>query len=158
MVIAVPGAAARGGTWTVLPAGVPRVVPPASGETTGWMTVVDGGAGWMVSHAAPVNAGGRFFGVVGTDILLSGFAQLLDRLSWSVGALALVNDRGQVLAVWGEEPAEADPATGLGRHGFLRVEEPAVDDARLGLAVEPHAVVEAGGDEARLGPGQPEHP
>ena len=64
---------------------------------------------------------------------------------------AFLDDGGEVLAVGGEEAAEADAATGVGGDRLLRVEQPAVE-APARAAVEPHGVVEAGGDQTRLRP------
>ena len=66
-----------------------------------------GGAGLMVSHAAPVYAGDRFMGVVGTDILLSYLDGFLRSVDLPVGRVLLVNDQGQVLA-----SSNADRGTG----------------------------------------------
>ena len=71
-----------------------------------------GGAGLMVSHAAPVYAGDRFMGVVGTDILLSHLHGLLGRVAWPVGEVLIVSDAGQLLAATGTLAA-AEP-TDLG--------------------------------------------
>ena len=70
-----------------------------------------GGAGLMVSHAAPVYAGDRFMGVVGTDILLSHLDQLLRGVEWPLGTALIVNDAGQVLASSGAEVGTGPPAT-----------------------------------------------
>jgi PAS domain S-box-containing protein len=61
-----------------------------------------GGAGLMVSHAAPVYAGERFMGVVGTDILLSHLRGLLRQVAWPVGEILIVSDTGELLAASGE--------------------------------------------------------
>lgn len=60
-----------------------------------------GGAGPMVSHAAPVYAGGAFQGIVGIDVLLDTFQTLLSRLRQPVGFLAVVDAGDAVLAVEG---------------------------------------------------------
>ncbi len=60
-----------------------------------------GGAGPMVSHAAPVYAGGAFLGIVGIDVLLETFQGLLSRLHQPVGFLAVVDAGGTVLAAEG---------------------------------------------------------
>ena len=56
-----------------------------------------GGAGPMVSHAAPVYADDRFMGVVGTDILLAYLGPSCDRMDWPVGEIWIVGDAGEVL-------------------------------------------------------------
>jgi PAS domain S-box-containing protein len=53
---------------------------------------------WMVSHAAPVDAGARFAGVVGTDLLLSFFDELLLRSALPLGQAAIVDSDGKVLS------------------------------------------------------------
>ena len=55
-----------------------------------------GGAGWMVSHAAPVYVGDRFMGVVGTDILLSSLQKFLHAIDWPVGQVWIVDQTGRV--------------------------------------------------------------
>src|SRR3954465_3376104 len=77
---------------------------------------------------------------------------------WSSGGgadQAFLNDGRQGDSAGGEEPAGGETAAGLGGDGLLGVQEPAVHWAG---PVEPHRVVEAGGDESRPGPGQAEHP
>ena len=64
-----------------------------------------GGAGWMVSHAAPVYAGGRFMGVVGTDILLSSLQDFLRAIDWPVGQVWIVDQNGRVLTARDPAPA-----------------------------------------------------
>ncbi len=74
-----------------------------------------GGAGLVVSHAAPVYAGDRFMGVVGTDILLSHLRELLTTANWPMGEILIVSDAGEVLAATGEgqQPANATAAPAL---------------------------------------------
>ena len=57
-----------------------------------------GGAGWMVSHAAPIYVGDRFAGMVGTDILLDFLETALARQHRPPGRVWIVDDRGHVLA------------------------------------------------------------
>src|SRR3954447_19593230 len=65
-----------------------------------------GGAGWMVSHAAPVYAGGRFMGVIGTDILLSSLQAFLHGIDWPVGQVWIVDEAGRVLAARDQPKAD----------------------------------------------------
>uniref|UniRef100_UPI00263935BE PAS domain S-box protein n=1 Tax=uncultured Rhizobium sp. TaxID=155567 RepID=UPI00263935BE len=68
-----------------------------------WTSVFDGPAflGRVVSHAAPVYAGARFYGVVGTNIRIEAFEAILSHLTQPVGMLAIINDQGEILAVNG---------------------------------------------------------
>ena len=66
-----------------------------------------GGAGPMVSHAAPVYAGDRFMGVVGTDILLSYLDGFLRSVDLAGRARPARERPGQVLA-----SSNADRGTG----------------------------------------------
>jgi len=68
-----------------------------------------GGAGLMVSHAAPVHARGAFAGMVGTDVLLSHLEAVTRRFAVPQGRLWIVNDRGQALSATGIAP-DAPPA------------------------------------------------
>ena len=83
--------------YEVFAAGTPARDPDRSPY---WTEVYSdaGGAGLMVSHAAPVYSGDRFMGVVGTDILLSYLDGFLRSMDWPVGRVLIVNDAGQVLA------------------------------------------------------------
>ncbi|HET6467424.1 MAG TPA: PAS domain S-box protein, partial [Geminicoccaceae bacterium] len=68
-----------------------------------------GGAGWMVSHGAPVWVQDRFYGIVGTDILLEFLDRFLERTPVPLARTWIVNDRGEVLATGtGELPAAED--------------------------------------------------
>jgi PAS domain S-box-containing protein len=57
-----------------------------------------GGAGLLVTHAAPVQWAEAFVGVVGTDIRLSTLQGLLQRLPGAPWRAWVVDDRGHVLA------------------------------------------------------------
>ena len=57
-----------------------------------------GGAGWMVSHAAPIYVGDAFAGMVGTDILLDFLNAALGRQHRPPGRVWIVDDRGVLLA------------------------------------------------------------
>ena len=57
-----------------------------------------GGAGWMVSHAAPVYVADAFAGMVGTDILLDFLSAALSRQHRPPGRAWIVDDRGVLLA------------------------------------------------------------
>ncbi|HEX2529556.1 MAG TPA: PAS domain S-box protein [Geminicoccus sp.] len=74
-----------------------------------WTTAYEdaAGAGWMVSHAAPVYAGDRFSGVVGTDILLHFLTETLEQLPLPAGRAYVVDEYGNVLAATrSENPAD----------------------------------------------------
>ena len=57
-----------------------------------------GGAGWMVSHAAPVYVGDTFAGIVGTDILLDFLNGAVSRQHQPPGREWIVDERGGLLA------------------------------------------------------------
>lgn len=57
-----------------------------------------GGAGLMVSHAAPVIYQDRYVGMVGTDVLLGFLTDLLNAFTERWGRVWIVNETGQVLA------------------------------------------------------------
>ncbi|MCW2242391.1 PAS domain S-box protein [Azospirillum canadense] len=57
-----------------------------------------GGAGWMVSHAAPVYVGSDFMGLVGTDVRLDELSAFLADRHQPPGRVWIVDDRGDVLA------------------------------------------------------------
>ena len=95
---------------------------------------VDGnGAGWMVSHAAPVYDGDRFAGLVGTDIVLSFFQDFLGNSTLPVGQVWVVEGEGGVVAGPGVPVPGAAQApsimhvlptalAGLGTAELLRIE------------------------------------
>ncbi|MEQ1951496.1 PAS domain S-box protein [Mesorhizobium sp. CN2-181] len=56
------------------------------------------GAGWMVSHTAPVSGERGFTGVVGTDLLLSFLDETLARIPLTAGQLWIVNPNGELVA------------------------------------------------------------
>lgn len=56
------------------------------------------GAGWMVSHAAPILKDGSFVGTVGTDLLLSFLDDTLRGLPDSLGRLWIVGPLGDLIA------------------------------------------------------------
>ncbi|HMR32681.1 MAG TPA: PAS domain S-box protein [Geminicoccus sp.] len=75
---------------------------------------VDGnGAGWMMSHAAPVYDGQRFAGVVGTDIVLPFFADFLGHSQLPLGRAWIVDGDGRVVAGPGMPVAGAEQAPAL---------------------------------------------
>ena len=57
-----------------------------------------GGAGLMVSHAAPASTNSHWLGIIGTDILLSYLSDFLQRIDWPVGTVWIVDNSGKVLA------------------------------------------------------------
>ena len=69
-----------------------------------------GGAGPLVSYAAPVYADGRFAGVIGTDILLGYLTGFLDRIEWPIGGVWIVSQSGDVLAARGHGEPNQVPA------------------------------------------------
>lgn len=68
-----------------------------------WTQVYDdaGGAGPMISHAAPVYVDSVFYGIVGTDILLSAFDDVLDHMKQPVGMLAIVDAHDAIVGMNG---------------------------------------------------------
>lgn len=56
-----------------------------------------GGAGRMVSHGMPVYDGGRFVGIVATDITLDALARVLEHMQSPIGGFGLVTEAGDVL-------------------------------------------------------------
>ncbi|MFO1068105.1 MAG: PAS domain S-box protein [Geminicoccaceae bacterium] len=70
-------------------------------RTSYWTSAYEdgNGAGWMISHCAPVYVGDRFAGMVGTDILLSYFDDLLRGGGFGAGRAWLVSNAGQVISV-----------------------------------------------------------
>ena len=80
-----------------------------------------GGAGPMISYAAPVKVGDRFFGVVGTDILLDRLGTFLDSMDWPLGGVWIVSDSGEVVAARGpnEDGSIAVDAPPVGLAGIL---------------------------------------
>jgi PAS domain S-box-containing protein len=58
--------------------------------------------GLMVSHAAPVYVGQRFYGIVGTNIRLESFEALIAHMPQPVGMLAITNDKGEILTINGK--------------------------------------------------------
>ncbi|WP_210530448.1 PAS domain S-box protein [Rubellimicrobium arenae] len=56
------------------------------------------GSGLMVTHAAPVWSGGRFRGVVGTDVLLSHISTFLASFPGGPGTVAVVDQQGHLIA------------------------------------------------------------
>jgi PAS domain S-box-containing protein len=77
-------------------------LPAVNPAGTGYWTPVYldvGGAGWMVSHAAPVYANGVFAGMVGTDVLLDFLSVFLaERRHYSPGRAWVIDERGDLLA------------------------------------------------------------
>ena len=96
--------------YEVFAAGTPTRDPGRAPYWTG-VYLDAGGAGRIVSHAAPVYVGDRFMGVVGTDILLAYLEDLLSSVDWQVGRVLLVNDVGQVLASSRTDGVDTKPDT-----------------------------------------------
>jgi PAS domain S-box-containing protein len=93
-----------------------------------------GGAGPMVSHAAPVYAGDRFMGVVGTDILLSHLHGLLGQVAWPVGEILIVSESGEVLATSGKDaPAAPAPTAAVLPAGLAELPLPELLRSRPGF-------------------------
>jgi PAS domain S-box-containing protein len=59
------------------------------------------GAGPVVSHAAPVYVNGRFYGVVGTDILVESFDAVIAHVTQPIGMVAIIDEQGDILSVNG---------------------------------------------------------
>ncbi len=59
----------------------------------------------MVTHSAPVYAGDRFMGIVGTDVLLSYIADFLGNFPKIDGKVVLIDQAGDVVAIPGETPS-----------------------------------------------------
>ncbi len=101
--------------YDVFRSGTPERNPGAQPYWTGVYQDA-GGAGPMVSYAAPVYADGRFAGVIGTDILLGYLTGFLDRIEWPIGGVWIVGQSGDVLArarAWRAQP-------GAGAAGCVR--------------------------------------
>lgn len=60
------------------------------------------GAGPVVTHAAPVHAGGRFYGIVGIDLMVEDFGAVIARPMQPLGMLAIINQEGEILSVNGK--------------------------------------------------------
>jgi PAS domain S-box-containing protein len=58
-------------------------------------------AGPVVTHASPVYVNGRFYGVVGSDILVESFDAVIAHVTQPIGMLAIIDDQGDVLSVNG---------------------------------------------------------
>ncbi|MFB2553098.1 PAS domain S-box protein [Ensifer soli] len=87
-------------SYAVFRSGTPEENPSRGAY---WTPVYEdaGGGGPMVSYAAPVDAGGRFAGIVATDILLARFQDVLDHMSQPLGMMAILDGQGEILAVDG---------------------------------------------------------
>ncbi|MBL0373749.1 PAS domain S-box protein [Rhizobium sp. KVB221] len=59
------------------------------------------GFGMLISHAAPVYLGDRFYGVVGTDLRLESFDAVIARMPQPLGLLAVATDKGDILSING---------------------------------------------------------
>ena len=95
--------------YDVFRSGTPERNPGAQPYWTGVYQDA-GGAGPMVSYAAPVYADGRFAGVIGTDILLGYLTGFLDRIEWPIGGVWIVGQSGDVLAARGHGEPNQVPA------------------------------------------------
>lgn len=58
--------------------------------------------GLMVSHAAPIYVNQQFYGVVGANIRIEAFEGILSHMTQPVGMLAIIDDRGEILAINGK--------------------------------------------------------
>lgn len=67
-----------------------------------------GGAGLMVSHAAPVYWGDEFVGVIGTDVQLEFLNRFVRGFHDQDGILSISNEYGQILAESRQKPSDAD--------------------------------------------------
>lgn len=67
------------------------------------------GAGWMVSHGAPVYRGDHFAGIVGTDILVGFLDDFLARFRQPIGKVWVIDQTGALLA--DGEPTSREEAT-----------------------------------------------
>lgn len=87
-------------SYDVFQLGTPEKNP---GREVYWTSVYDdaGGAGPMVTIGAPVYVDNRFHGIVGTDVLLTTFDNVLAHMRQPVGFLAIVNAQGEMLGVRG---------------------------------------------------------
>ncbi|QYZ70705.1 PAS domain S-box protein [Neotabrizicola shimadae] len=75
--------------------------PAANPDRTAYWTPVyvdAGGAGLMVTHAAPVWTGDRFRGVVGTDVLLAFVGDYLASFPAAPGQVVVVDQAGNLIA------------------------------------------------------------
>lgn len=75
-----------------------------------------GGAGLMVSHASPVWDGDTFFGIVGTDVLLSHLSNYLAKFPATAGQVVVVDQADRVVAAdrgLSATATEPTPATAL---------------------------------------------
>src|SRR5690242_13563015 len=88
-------------------------LPDRNPERAGYWTPVYldvGGAGWMVSHAAPVYARGVFAGMVGTDVLLDFLSVFLVERHHPPGRAWIVDERGDLIAdSAGPSPRDTPP-------------------------------------------------
>ncbi|MGI6245794.1 MAG: PAS domain S-box protein [Pseudochelatococcus sp.] len=87
-------------SYDVFQSGTPEKNP---GREIYWTSVYEdaGGAGPMLTIGAPVYANERFYGIVGTDVLLTTFDNVLAHMRQPVGFLAIVNAQGETLGVRG---------------------------------------------------------
>jgi PAS domain S-box-containing protein len=133
------------GTWLkkdVFKQGSPAANP---GRMDYWTRVYQdaAGAGPMVSHASPIYVGDRFFGVVGTDILVEDFDAVIAHVTQPIGMLAIVNDQGDMLSVNGRAFAGDRPrmSSYLAESGVLSIGANGVVDSGF---------VERGGNWVRI--------
>lgn len=104
-------------TYDLYTQGEPGADPDRSAYWTP-VYVDAGGAGLMVTHAAPVWTGDRFRGVVGTDVLLSFVGDYLASFPATPGRVAVVDQAGNLIAtpdgaaVSGKGPVPASTVLG----------------------------------------------
>lgn len=81
-------------------------------------------AGPVVTHASPVYVNGRFYGVVGSDILVESFDAVIAHVTQPVGMLAIIDDQGDILSVNGRAFAGDRPrmASYLAENNLLKPE------------------------------------
>lgn len=90
-----------------------REVDPERKAVWSGVYVDAGGAGLMVSHTAPADLDGRQLGIVGTDVVLKVFSDLLAPRPGEPGLLALDDGEGRVVADSGGVAAGAPEVTAL---------------------------------------------
>ena len=103
-------------------------LPAVNPDRTGYWTPVyldAGGAGWMVSHAAPVYAGGVFAGMVGTDVLLDFLSVFMAERHQAPGRALVIDERGDLLA---DSAGPVDRAVAVRRVGVALGGAPALPD------------------------------
>lgn len=125
---------ARWLTYDVFQLGTPARNPDRSAY---WTSVYEdaGGAGPMVSHAAPVYVGDTFYGVVGTDVLSRAFDDVLAHMKQPVGMLAIVDAYDDVVGINGSAfgADKAQMRSFLKDKGFLSAPKESLPTGAFGL-------------------------